>query len=207
MTQVQAQRRASKPRKPKATLTTDRPHLPSPSETGNHGRRGRCGCCSRAREILRRRPGAPAGGGDPEVGSSGVAAPPDRRHRCSPGTETRSSATWSRTSVTASWCTSTSRTRRKGSAWPNAALDITFKGKRREWIIVALEEDSSSYSSSTPSNGWASIADQTDGATGGSTAGPTSWSCPRTAGWCRPKAPPSRDAPALARALGRGDRP
>ena len=38
------------------------------------------------------------------------------------------------------------------------ALDITFDG-RRIWTIVELRDDRSSYSGSTPSNGWASFAD------------------------------------------------
>ncbi|WP_372727311.1 hypothetical protein [Nocardioides sp.] len=50
------------------------------------------------------------------------------------------------------------------------ALDITFEGKR-QWAIVRLTERGYGYSSTAPSNGWASfsayVADQVDGATGG----------------------------------------
>lgn len=57
----------------------------------------------------------------------------------------------------------------EGSAYPNDALDVTFEGQR-QWIILQLEDDGSSYAVSEPSNGWASfahyVADQVDGTTG-----------------------------------------
>lgn len=55
------------------------------------------------------------------------------------------------------------------------ALDLTFKGQRM-WVILDGTAHAYGFSSSAPSNGWASfadyVADQTDGATGGSDGWP-----------------------------------
>lgn len=55
------------------------------------------------------------------------------------------------------------------------ALDLTFEGKRA-WFIAETTKNGFGFSSSVPSNGWASfadwVADQVDGATGGDSGWP-----------------------------------
>jgi hypothetical protein len=56
------------------------------------------------------------------------------------------------------------------------ALDLTYEGKRM-WVIAELQRDGYGYSSSVPSNGWASfddwVADQVHLTTGGDDGWPT----------------------------------